>query len=364
MARHAYTVGIVGLGFGRAHIPAFQVNGCQVVTVCQRNQAQAKAVADRYGVPRTFEHWEEMLAEARPEIVVIATPPHLHFPIAIQALAGGAHVLCEKPLAMTSAEARQMVDAAARARRVAMTGFNWRFPAAMQRLHAMLEDGFIGRLFHASARYLVRRWADEAAPPTWRMDRAQAGYGAMGDLGVHLVDLTRWNFGEIVRVAARAGVAYPSKMVPAGDKPADTEDFCALTAELASGATVTLMVSRAARGGNEQTVEAYGSRGALSYRLVRGGSGKWYKGELEATSDGGFEPVKVPAGLPRSAGEGDVLEVLGKATIVPLVKRFLAGIRKGQSPSPSFEDGLRAQTVLDATLESAARGRWVDVDRG
>ena len=362
MPRRAHTVGIIGLGFGRAHIPAFQANGCQVVAICQRNAAQAKAVADKYGVPRVFERWEEMLEQARPEIVVIATPPHLHQAIALQALARGAHVLCEKPLAMTRDEARAMVEASARAGRAAMTCFNWRFPAAMQRLHAMVEEGFLGKLFHASLRYLVPRWADEATPPTWRMDRAQAGHGVMGDLGVHLVDLTRWNFGEIVRVSARSGIAYPSRSVPGGAKPADAEDFCAVTAEVASGALVTLLVSRAARGASEQTLEAYGSQGALSYRLSRAGA-RWYKGELGAASGSAaaFEPVKVPAGLPRSAGEGDQLEVTGKATIAPLVKRFLAGIRKGEKPSPSFEDGMRAQAVLDAVLESASRGAWVDV---
>jgi len=363
MAKRAHTVGIVGLGFGRAHIPAFQANGCQVVALCQRNQAQAKAIADKYGVPRIFDRWEAMLAEAQPEIVVIATPPHLHRPIALGALEAGAHVLCEKPLALNRAEAREMVEAAARAKRVAMTGFNWRFSAAMQRFHAMVEEGFLGRLFHASARYLVPRWADEATPPTWRMDRAQAGHGAMGDLGVHLVDLTRWNFGEIARVSARSGIAYPSRTVPGGDRPADAEDFCAVTAELKSGALVTLLASRVARAGNEQTLEAYGSRGALSYRLTRQGP-RWYLGELRAASGtSGLEPVKVRSGLPRSPGEGDQLEITGKATIALLVKQLLAGIRRGENPSPSFEDGMWAQAVLDAVLESASRGGWVEVHR-
>jgi predicted dehydrogenase len=364
MGRRAYTVGIIGLGFGRAHIPAFQANGCQVVAVCQRNPAQAKAVAEKYGIPQVFERWEEMLERARPEIVVIATPPRLHHPIALQALQAGAHVLCEKPLALTREEARQMAAAAARARRVAMTCFNWRFPAAMQRFHAMATEGFLGRLFHAGGRYLVPRWADEATAPTWRLDRAQAGHGVMGDLGVHLVDLIRWTFGEFARVSARAGIAYPSRTVPGGGRPADAEDFCAVTGELASGALVTLMVSRAARAGNEQTLEAYGSQGALSYRIARGGGHRWYQGELRAASGStGFEPIRVPSGLPRSAAEGDQLEITGKATIAPLVKRFLAGIRKGENPSPSFEDGLRAQAVLDAVRESASRGGWVDVDR-
>src|SRR5436309_934914 len=210
MTQHAPTVGIIGLGFGRAHIPAFKVNGCRVVALCQRDQPSAKAVADRYGVEHVFGRWEEILETAKPEIVVIATPPHLHRAIAVRAFGAGAHVLCEKPIAMTRTDAEAMVDAARRTGRVAMTCFNWRFTAAMQELHARVTEGSLGRVFHLALRWLGSRWADEQAAATWRMDRAQAGHGAMGDMGVHLVDMVRWTFGEFTRVAAHAGIAYPS----------------------------------------------------------------------------------------------------------------------------------------------------------
>lgn len=359
MAREETTVGVIGLGFGRAHIPAFQANGCRVAAVCQRDLATARAVAARYGVPQVFERWEELIERARPDVVVIATPPRLHRPIALTALAAGAHVLCEKPLALDAAEAREMTEAAARAGRTAMTCFNWRFPAAMQLLHATVQEGFVGRLFHLGARWLGGRWADEAAAATWRMDRSQAGHGAMGDMGVHLIDLVRWNFGEIARVAAHAGIAYQSRTMPGGERPADAEDFCTVLAELASGAHVVLTVSRAARAATEQSLEAYGSHGALQYRFVREGA-QWWRGELRTAGErGAFAPVRVRAGLPRSAGHGDQLEVVGKTTIAPLVARFLQGMRKGESPSPSFEDGARAQAVLDAVLASLSRGGWV-----
>src|SRR5881409_3193311 len=167
MTQQALTVGVVGLGFGRAHIPAFQANGCRVVAVCQRDVAGAKAVADRYGVEHVFGRWEEMLETAKPEIVVIATPPHLHRAIAIRAFGAGAHVLCEKPIAMTRTDAEAMVDAARRTGRVAMTCFNWRFTAAMQELHARVTEGSLGRVFHLAVRWLGSRWADEQAASTW-----------------------------------------------------------------------------------------------------------------------------------------------------------------------------------------------------
>lgn len=365
MAKRKPTVGIIGLGYGRAHIPAFQTNGAEVVAVCQRDEATARAVADKYGVPQVYARWEDMLAQARPEIVVIATPPHLHKAIALEAFGGGAHVLCEKPLAMTAAEGREIVDAAARAGRVGMTGFNWRFPAAMQRFHAMVEAGHVGRPFHIGARWLGARWAEESAPGTWRMDRAQAGHGAMGDMGVHVIDLLRWNFGEIARVIADDGIAFPSRSAPGVDRPADAEDFCSVIAELASGARATFTVSRVARGANEQTVECYGANGGLQYRLDRV-ERQWYRGELMATEGSGpLAKVSVPAGLPKAAGEGDQVEVTGKATIGPLVKRFLTAIQKGDttSPSPSLEDGLRAQEVLDAVLESLKTKTWATVPK-
>jgi predicted dehydrogenase len=167
-----------------------------------------------------------------------------------------------------------------------------------------------------------------------------------------------------VRVCVQAGIAYPSRTGPGGAKSADAEDYCTLLAELESGAQITLSVSRAARGTNgDFLVDAYGSQGALSYRLRREGT-LWYRGELSAASGAqGFQPIKVSAGLPRSAGQGDPLEVTGKALIAPLVKRFLAAIRRRETSFPSLEDGMRAQAVPDAVVESATRRAWVDVRR-
>jgi predicted dehydrogenase len=355
----APTVAVVGLGFGRAHIPAFQAHGCRVVALCQRDQASARKIAEAYGVPQVFARWQEALERARPDIVVIATPPHLHHDIALAALAAGAHVLCEKPVAMTQAEARAMTDAARRAGRVAMTGFNWRFPAAMQRMHAMVRDGAVGRVLHVSGRWFGARWADEQSAATWRMDRAQAGHGAMGDMGVHLVDLLRWICGDVRRLVAHAGIAYP-RTVPGSTRAADAEDYASVIAELDSGAEATLMVSRAAHGRNDHLLEIYGTRGALAYRLTREHP-RWYAGELQAAVSGGpFTPVPVDA--PAIDGR-DQMDVLGKATIAPLVARLLDAIATGAPATPSLADGLAAQVVLDAVLESISRRAWVDVER-
>lgn len=350
------TVGIVGLGYGRAHIPAFQAHGCRVVAVCQRDRAGAESIARRYGVPDVFTRWEEMLDVARPDVVVIATPPHLHHDIALRAFAGGAHVLCEKPLAMTAAEGRAMAEAARKAGRVAMTSFNWRFPPSMQELHA--RAGGVGRVFHLAGRWLGGRFADAAAPATWRRDRAQAGHGAMGDAGVHLIDMIRSTFGEFQRVSAMAATAHPSA---GAGRAAEAEDYCLVLAELAGGIPLTLNVSRAAHAMTEHTLEVFGERGALLYRLDRGHP-RWWQGELRASNGGAaFEAIAPRHAADLPAGESDASDIIGKVTIAPLVARLLEGIRTGVTPSPSFDDGVRAQAVLDAVGESAIRRAWVDV---
>lgn len=135
-----------------------------------------------------------------------------------------------------------------------------------------------------------------------------------------------------------------------------------MLAELASGAVVTLQLSRAARGVNESSLEVYGTDGALAYRLDRN-QPRWFRGGelLAAGASGALAPVKVPPVVSRAAGEGDAMDVVGKATIAPLVKRMLAAIRKGEPATPSLEDGLRAQAVLDAVLESERTAAWVAV---
>jgi predicted dehydrogenase len=353
------TVGVIGLGFGRAHIPAFQANGCDVVAVCQRDETGARKIADAHGVKGIFTRWEDLLERARPEIVVIATPPHNHLAIAEAAFARGAHVLCEKPVALTADEGQRILASAERSGRVAMTGFNWRFPAAMQTLHALVAEGAIGRPFHIGVRWLGSRWAAESAAATWRMDRTQAGHGVLGDNGVHVVDLVRWTFGEFKRVTATMGIPYPARSAPGVARPPDAEDWCLLLGELTNGAQVSVTSSRVAHGANETTLEAYGTAGAVQYRLGREAPG-WWAGELRLSRGGAFEPVAPRVPVP-AIGSTEAFEQIGRGTIAPLVARFLEAIRTGAAPSPSLADGLAAQLVLDAAAAAAARGSWIDI---
>ena len=262
---------------------------------------------------------------------------------------------------MTAADAYAIVEAARKAGRVAMTEFNWRFAAALQELDARVREGAFGRVLHVAARWVNGRWADEGAAATWRMDRTQAGHGAMGDSGVHLIDMIRATFGEFARVVAHAGVAYPDRAAPSSSRPADAEDHCTVLAELTTGVHVSLAVSRVAHGLFEHGLDVYCTRGAAHYRQVRAGT-RWWDGEL-MVSDGGRPAARVePRAVSAvSAADDDLLDATGRTTIALLVARFLEGIRTGTRPSPSLEDGARAQSVLDAVADSAASRAWVEI---
>ena len=363
----APTVGIIGLGIGRAHIRGFQANGCKVVAVCQRDEQAARAVADRYGIPGAFSKWQDLIAQAKPQIVAVASPPNLHRDMVVAAVKSGAHVLCEKPLAMNQAEGQEMIAAAKAHNKIAMTAFNWRWSIAMQELARRIAAGEIGRVLAVNGRWFGAAWADAATKSTWRMDAQQAGHGAMGDMGVHMVDMIRSQIGEFRRVQAAKTVAYPQRNAPGINRPADADDVCSVIGELESpdgpGAQVTLSICRVAHGYNEQTLEVFGETGALAYKLERPGA-RWYEGELRAAATGqAMTRVALPA-LDATHADGDPMEQVGGTLFKALIARLLDGIRTGKTPAPSLEDGLKAQRVLDAIAASAAdRSHWVEVAR-
>ena len=364
MATKQLTVGIIGLGYGRAHIAGFQAAGVKVLALCQRDTVAAAKLAQQYQVPHVFGRWQDMLDQARPDIVVIATPPVLHLPILKAAMAVGCHVVCEKPLATSSAEAQAMMAAAATAPGLAITSFNWRFAPAMQRMKQMVDAGHLGRVFHVNARWFNPAWVDASTAPTWRMDRTQAGHGALGDQGVHLIDLVQWLFGAVDKVMASSATAHAGRTVPGSTRPADAEDFSHVVAELHSGVSVAITVSRVARGLNEHSLEVYGEQGALAMRQTRTGV-DWHLGELRAASGSGlFEQVAIPALAGSSALSTERLELTGQTTIFPMVQQFIAAIEGRRVPAPSLQDGASAQAVLDAVLESTRSRSWVTVEAG
>ena len=235
--------GVIGTSYGKVHIVGLQAAGVSVVAICQRDQGTARGVARQFGIPLVFSDWEALVTSPELDVITIAAPPHLHLPIAKKALRLGKHVICEKPLARNLEEARLMARLARRASGRAMTGFNWRFTAGMQEMKHLVESGSLGRLLHATGTWHGTRYADASAPLGWRNERELAGTGALGDIGVHIIDLLRWLGGEFGRVSAMTGIAYPDRELAPG-KRVDTDDYCEFLGVFESGAHVTVTLSR------------------------------------------------------------------------------------------------------------------------
>jgi predicted dehydrogenase len=246
--------------------------------------------------------------------------------------------MCEKPLALDAAEAYEMWQAAEQAGGVHACGFNYRFVPAIRRARELMELGTVGDVAHFRARYL-QSWGWAAPTNVWRFDRSQAGSGAIGDLGAHIVDLCRYLAGEIETVSAVVRAFVPGREV---------DDTFAATIELEGGATGTLEASRLARGRiNQNTFELNGSAGSIAYDLER-------FDELLVSDGGAFRVEHVtgewwPPG--HGLGWGDTF-TLEYAHLV----RAIAGEGTVAPYGATFEDGYRAAEVCDALLRSSASG--------
>jgi predicted dehydrogenase len=372
-------VGMVGYAFmGRAHSLAWNTVGRvfdvplrpRLAAICGRDKAAAEAAAGRLGWAAAETDWRALIARDDVQLVDIAAPGDLHAPIAIAALAAGKHVLCEKPLANTLAEAEAMraaADAAYPGGTRAMTGFNYRRVPALALARRLVEQGRIGSLRHFRAVYLQDWLADADAPMTWRMRAERAGSGALGDLGAHVVDLARYLTGDEVTGVCAISETFVRER-PLTDGPGTgtvtVDDAVVFTGRLASGALASFEVTRYATGRkNGLRVELNGSAGSLAFDLERLNELEFFDASDDST-DNGFRRILVTEGShPYLSGWWPPGHTLGwEHTFTHQARDLLTAIADGAQPLPSFGDGLAVQRVLDAVARSAASGNsWESV---
>jgi predicted dehydrogenase len=346
---------IVGAGFGERFARAFHAeSGAEVVAACARTIDSARRiVAATTGRP--YVDVDEMLAKEAPSIVVVATPNYLHHPITMSALATGADVICEKPLALDVAQGQEMTSAAARLGRRSCTSFTWRFLPGCVALKALLDAGSIGTVYHADVRYVTRGLGAIDGPMRWQYDRAQAGSGAAANLGSHAIDLLHWWFGDMRRVAALTRTAIPHRATDTGGTaPVSVDDVCSGIYELSDGTPVTLNVGWVAHVARvELDVAIHASLG--SARLRYASDAVDTHAGLLAYSDNAKRPYQICPTIEHSTEDWSDL---GQACVNRLVSSFLGSVEHEPAMAPDFVDGLRAQCVLDATLAASRSDRW------
>jgi predicted dehydrogenase len=363
MPGERFRVGVIGTSWWAEleHLPGLRSRSdVTLAALCGRDPGRLATLAERYGIPRTCTDWRALVAGGDLDAVVVATPNHLHHPQALAALEAGLHVICEKPLALDLAKAREMAARAEAAGRATLTFFTHRAVAAAAHVRQLVQEGFLGRPVHASAVYLSASHLKAGKPLSWRMQRAASGTGVLGDIGSHVVDLVRWWLGEFSRVAGQ----WQTLTRDRDGGVADADEDCSFLAQLACGAQAVFQASKLAAGrGNYQRIELHGTAGTLVYEADPGFDPTWegrvWAGRPEAH---GLVPVPLPPAL--AAGlDGPDGQSNRDAAYRRLTDPFFAALRAGGGRAqPDFRDGAAVQAILDAVAESAERGCWVDVE--
>ena len=358
-------IGVIGGGFGIEHLQGFGVTeNAEVVAFCQRTRDKAEAMAGKFGVPHVYTDYRELLAHNGLDAVSIVAPPHLHAEMTVAALERDLHVLCEKPLAMNAAEAEAMLKQADAAGRVHMTAFNHRHIPALAYMKELLDGGYVGeRVYHVESRWFSENRATPGLTHYWRHQRELAGFGVMGDIGVHVVDRIRWLIGEFESVWGHADTFIPDLPDGAGTlRPVTVEDSFTFLGRLAGGASACVRLSAVARKSNYQNIEIYGDAGMLRFVFDRNVKG-WVRGQLWGARGDTRSPetLEIPDRYTRGLDDSDPQRAQGEFIFAKLTRDFVNAIRNGTPAAPSFADGLAAQRVLDAALRAAEEGQWVRV---
>ncbi|MBT1624147.1 Gfo/Idh/MocA family oxidoreductase [Curtobacterium flaccumfaciens pv. oortii] len=377
---------MVGHGFmGAAHsqawrtAPRFFDLGVEpeMAVIVGRDPERTEAARVQYGWQSASTDWRAVVGDPDIDVVDIVSPGSSHVEIAIAALEAGKHVLCEKPLANTVEQAEAMTAAAAAARAHgvrAMVGFSYRRVPAIAFARQLVQDGRIGTVRQVRALYLQDWLADEDGPMTWRLDKELAGSGALGDIGAHAIDLVEHVTGaELTRVSGLLETFVTERPLLAdgvglsGTASSErgqvtVDDAAFFTARLgggaADGAIGTFEATRYATGRkNGLTLEISGSEGAIQFDLESMNELRLYESSAPAGEQGFRRILVTEPEHPYMAAWWPTGHLIGyEHTFSHQVKDFVEAIVAGIDPSPSFEDGLHVQRVLDAVERSAADG--------
>jgi predicted dehydrogenase len=351
----------------------------QLAVLVGRDAERAAAAATKFGWETSATDWREVVERDDIDLVDICSPGDTHAEIAVAALAAGKHVLCEKPLANTVGEARAMAAAADDAQAVgvlSMVGFSYRRVPALTFARDLVQSGRIGTLRRVQANYLQDWLVDEHGPMTWRLDKALAGSGSLGDIGAHAVDAVQFITGEAVAEVSGTLETIVNERPLLGESvglsgtasselgTVTVDDTALFTARLGGGALASFEATRFATGRkNAFRLEFSGSTGAVGFDLERMNELEFYDG-ADAPGEQGFRRILVTEPEhPYAAAWWPTGHGLGyEHSFSHQVRDLVTDIAQGHAPEPSFGDGLRVQLVLDAVERSAAnRSQWTAV---
>ena len=366
--------GLIGTGYmGRAHaialhavaavFPEIDAPGCELLA--DMNAERAGTAAREMGFRRSTGDWREVVADPAIDVIDICTPNHLHREMALAAIAAGKHVYCEKPLAHTASEAREIAAAARAAQVHHVIGFNYICNPVIRMARDIIASGELGDITAFHGEYHEDYMSDPAAPYSWRCQRRLAGAGALADLGSHLINMAHFLIGDIARVSAALHTVHTRRIDTATGEHrlVENEDVAQALLEFASGTTGTIAISRIATGRKCGLAwRIFGTRGSLAFDQER-------MNELQQYSAGdpaGRRGFRVILAGPEHPDYGYFCPAPGHGLGINdlkiiEVRNMIRGIVSDTPAYPDFEEGLRVQQVMDAIQRSHAARGWVDV---
>ncbi len=379
-------VGLVGYKFmGKAHSNAyarlgmFFDPGAEVCrrAICGRDEKWVAESAKKYGWESYETSWERLVERDDIDIIDITAPSNAHKEIAIAAAKNGKHIFCEKPLALTTDDARDMLEAVERAGVKHQIGFNYRFAPAIVLAKKFIDEGKIGTIRHVRASYLQDFIIDPEFPLVWRLQRDVCGSGSLGDLGAHFIDLARYLCGEFKTVMGLQKTFITSRPLvqkmeglsaqASADAPrgtVDVDDGTVFIAEFENGALGVFEATRFAQGHkNDLSIEINGDKGSIKFVFERMNELQYYRADDEPGTQG-FRLIQATEGIhPYMTAWWPTGHVIGyEHTFVHEIYEFVRAIVNDTPTVPSFYDGVKCCQVIDAVELSSQRRAAVDVD--
>ncbi|MCI0142662.1 Gfo/Idh/MocA family oxidoreductase [Arthrobacter bambusae] len=353
MTESKVRLGVIGTTwYAETHLRNIQSHpGAELVAITGRDRNKATEVAGRYNIPLVYTDYRDMIDGGNIDAIVIVAPDEMHLPITMDALDAGLHVLCEKPLATTAADARAMYERAESTGQKHMSFFALRTSVHHRYLRTLIEDGYLGQVY--SAQFSLAHGFFRGDDYQWRFDSAR-GTGALGDLGCYVIDQARWYIGDIARVSANLRNTI-ARSHPEGNAYRPANDAAILGVEFRNGAQATMstnVVAYQADRMQTNTVVLQGEGGTLE--LQHTFAGAVLRGAR--AGDNKFRTLEIPVDWwegvdPNDPGTVGQVHSVGD-------RAFIDAIINDETILPSFYDGWKVQQVIEAAFDANTKGSW------
>ncbi len=355
-------IGFIGTGFARkVQIPSFlKCEGAEIVSVASFHLENAEATAKEFNIPHFTDDWQDTVSREDIDLICITTPPDTHYEMTLRALELDKHVLCEKPMAMTQAEARIMTETAKSKGVLALIDHELRFQKGRLKAFEMLRDGEIGKIRRAKYNFRNASRGDTNLPWTWWSDK-ESGGGALGAIGSHIIDSFNWFLEtEISHIFCQLQTHIKQRFwEETGEmREVTSDDESNLIVRFADGdltedATGIVSISMVEYPNYQNVIEFFGTDGALRVN---------FRGEIEMAKAGEKDWRAIDVGLGKLVeGVADTGFSRGFMEFAPKIVEAILEGKTEIEHAATFEDGLKVQKVLDAARKSDRMGKMIKV---